>query len=206
LLGDVATKSDVIELGCGAASISAWLTRRGMRAVAVDISPVQIATAEGFQREFGVTFPLICANAEEIPFDDESFDVAISEYGASLWCNPRHWLPEANRLLRVGGYLIFFTNSAFLMACTPFDGGFATDVLVRDYFSSYRVEFAGEKAVEFHPTHGHWIRLLRSTGFTIEDLFEVRPPPNATSSFDFVSVRWARRWPTEEIWIARKTA
>ena len=131
---------------------------------------------------------------------------AISEYGASVWCNPRRWLPEAHRLLRPEGQLIFFTNGAILMACTPTDGGAAGDRLVRDYFSKYRVEFPGEGGVEFHLTHGHWVRLLRSTGFVLENLIEVRPLPKTKPRFALVSLEWARRWPSEEIWVARKVA
>jgi SAM-dependent methyltransferase len=198
--------ANVIELGCGTAAISAWLARHGRHPVAVDISRAQLDTAARLQHEFRVSFPLVPANAERVPFDKESFDMAVSEYGASLWCNPRRWLPEAHRLLRPGGYVVFFTNAAFLMACTPEDGGAATDVLVRDYFSGYRLEFAEEKAVEFHLTHGHWIRLLRTTGFVLENLIEVRPPRSAEARFGFVSLDWARRWPSEEIWIARKPA
>ena len=206
LLRDVPAHADVIELGCGTAAVSAWVARAGMRPVGVDISQAQLDTAMQLQREFGVSFPLICANAEEVPFDDASFDVAISEYGASLWCDPRHWLPEAHRLLRPGGLLLFFANASFLMACTPDDGGAATDVLVRDYFSGYQLEFPEEKAIEFHLSHGHWIRVLRATGLTVENLVEVRPTRDATPRFAFVSAEWARRWPSEEIWVARKAA
>jgi SAM-dependent methyltransferase len=174
--------------------------------VGVDIAPAQLATAGRLQRQFGISFPLICANAEQVAFDEASFDVAISEYGASLWCNPRRWLPEAQRLLRPDGRLIFFTNAALLMACTPRGGGQADVRLEREYFSGYRVEFGDSDGVEFHPTHGHWVRLLRASGFILEDLIEVRPPPDAQPRFDFVSTEWARRWPSEEVWVARRVA
>jgi SAM-dependent methyltransferase len=206
LLRDLDARSDVIELGCGSAAISAWLARMQARPVGVDISRAQLDTAAGLQREFGISFPLICANAEGVPYDNDSFDFAISEYGASLWCDPRQWLPEAYRLLRPNGQLVFFTNAAFLMACTPADGGVATDLLVRSYFSPYRAHFPEENATEFHLSHGHWIRLLRATGFTLENLIEVRPPRTAVPRFAFVSTEWARRWPSEEVWIARKEA
>jgi SAM-dependent methyltransferase len=204
LFGDLAADADVIELGCGTAAISAWLARVGARPVAVDIARPQLETVRRFQREFDIHFPLICENAENLSFDDESFDVAVSEYGASLWCNPRRWLPEVHRLLRPGGRLVFFTNGAMLMACTPEDGGRAETELVRDYFSTYRVEFSAAGPVEFHPTHGQWIRLLFASGFVVENLIEVRPPTDAVPRFDFVSVDWAQRWPSEEIWLARK--
>ena len=206
LLQGVPPRADVVELGCGTASISAWLARGGMRPVAIDISRAQLDIAANFQREFGPTFPLVHADAEQVPFDKDSFDVAVSEYGASLWCEPRSWLGEARRLLRVGGRLVFVTNSAFLMACTEQDGGPAHDRLVRDYFGIGAVEFVAENVVEFHSTHGGWVRALRESGFVLEDLVEVRPPAGAKPRFDFASVEWARRWPSEEIWIARKAS
>jgi hypothetical protein len=76
---------------------------------------------------------------------------------------------------------------------------------VRDYFFMGSVEFEDD-AVEFHPTHGEWVRALRATGFVLDDLVEVRPPPDAVARFDFAPLDWARRWPSEEIWVARKPA
>src|SRR5262245_5714813 len=43
---------DTIELGCGTAYISAGLARRGARAVGLDLSAKQLATARALQREF----------------------------------------------------------------------------------------------------------------------------------------------------------
>jgi SAM-dependent methyltransferase len=204
LLHAISPGSDVIELGCGPAATCAWLSRLGLRPVGVDISRAQLDHGARLQRELGPLFPLIHANAEQVPFDTESFDLAISEYGASLWCDPRKWLAEANRLLRTGGHLIIVVNGALLMTCTPTDGGRAGDRLVRDYFGSAVIEFPGDDIVEFHLTHGQWVRLLRESGFVLDDLVEVRAPQGAKAKFEFVSVEWARRWPSEEIWIARK--
>ena len=196
----------VVELGCGTAAIPAALARRGLRPVGVDISRQMLEAAAELQREFGLSFPLLRANAERLHYDDATFDCVISEYGASLWCNPYRWIPEAHRLLRPGGRLIFITNSALLMTCTPPAGGPVGERLVRDYFAAGRVEFPGEEAVEFHLTHGDWVRLLHATGLILENLIEIQPPPGVTPRFDFVSAEWARRWPSEEIWIARKAA
>jgi SAM-dependent methyltransferase len=198
--------SDVVELGCGTAAISAWLARAGLRPVAVDVSRKQLDVAARLQRELGPSFPLIHANAEDVPYDTDSFDLAISEYGASLWCEPHRWLTEADRLLRPGGGVLFVVNSPLLMACTPGDGGRAGDELVRDSFTSPVREFPEEGVVEFHLTHGDWVRLLGAYGFTLERLIETRPPYGARPRFDLASIEWARRWPSEDIWVARKTA
>jgi SAM-dependent methyltransferase len=206
LVADLRPNADAIELGCGSASISAWLARGGLHPVAVDFSRAQLQIADRLQRELGPSFTLVHADAEAVPFDSDSFDLAVSEYGASLWCDPRKWLPEAHRLLRSYGQLVFITNSPLLMACTSEDGGPATDHLVRNYFTGYRTEFSADSGVEFHLTHSHWIRLLRANGFVVENLIEVRPPHGAKPRLEFASVEWARRWPSEEIWVARKIA
>jgi ubiquinone/menaquinone biosynthesis C-methylase UbiE len=99
---DVASM-DAIELGCGTGYVSSWLVRAGARPVGIDISQQQLATAHAMQAEFGVDFPLVLANAERVPFQDSSFGLAISEYGASLWCDPHRWIPEAARLYRLVG-------------------------------------------------------------------------------------------------------
>ena len=203
LLTSVPQGADVIELGCGTASVSSWLVRGGFRPVAVDVSRSQLDVAARLQEEFGLSFPLIHANAEDVPYDTESFDLAISEYGAGLWCEPHRWLAEADRLLRPGGGLIFVTNSPLLMACTPEGGERAGDRLLHDYFTSPVREFP-DGVVEFHLTHGNWIELLNAYGFSIERLVELRPPHGTQPRFDFVSIEWARRWPSEEIWVARK--
>jgi len=196
-----------IELGCGTAYFSAWLARRGARAVGLDNSPRQLATARALQREFGLSFPLILASAEEVPLPAALFDLAISEYGACLWCDPVRWVHEAARLLRPGGTLVFLTNAAILLLCqAEAEDEAAGDRLVRDYFRPKRLEWGNDESVEFHLGHGEWIRLLRSSGFEIEDLIEVRPPEGARTRYAFVTVDWARRWPSEEIWVARKRA
>jgi SAM-dependent methyltransferase len=203
LLSNLPKGADVIELGCGTASVSSWVARAGFRPVAVDVSRKQLDVAARLQQEFGLAFPLIHANAEDVPYDTDSFDLAISEYGASLWCEPNRWLAEADRLLRPGGGLIFVTNSPLLMACTPESGERAGDRLLRDYFTNPVREYP-DGVVEFHLTHGRWIDVLGAHGFTVERLVELRPPHGSQPRFDFVSIEWARRWPSEEIWVARK--
>jgi SAM-dependent methyltransferase len=197
---------DVIELGCGTGYVSSWLARRGARPVGIDNSPRQLETARGFQTEFGIEFPLILGNAEEVPLPDASFDLAISEYGAAIWADPYKWVPEAARLLRPGGRLIFLGNSTLVMMAVPDleTDGPATDRLLRDQFGMHRFEWPDSDGVEFHLSHGDWIKLLRANGFEVEDLVELRPAADATTRFPYVTAEWSRRWPSEEVWKARK--
>lgn len=198
---------DAIELGCGTAYVSAWLARRGARVVGIDNSEEQLATARRMQERHALEFPLLHGNAEKVPFPDASFDLAISEYGACLWADPFRWVPEAARLLRPGGQLVFLVNSMLLSLCTPDeDGQPATNRMRRPAFGLHRLEWPDDPGIEFHLSHGRWIRLLRECGFAIEDLIEVRPAATATTRYPYVALEWARQWPCEEIWSATRLA
>src|ERR1700733_11117265 len=111
-----------VELGGGSAYVSAWLARRGARPVGVDVSARQLATARRLQAEFGLRFPLVHADAEQAPLASACADLVVSEYGASLWCDPHRWLPEAARLLRPGGRLVFMAESTLARMCLPEKG------------------------------------------------------------------------------------
>src|SRR5438270_3161926 len=144
---DLADK-DAIELGCGTAYVSAWLARRGARVVGIDNSAAQLATARRLQREHGLELTLIHGNAERVPYPDASFDLAISEYGACLWADPYRWIPEAARLLRPGGRLVFLTNGFVLMLCAPDEDGVpAGEQLVRPAFGMHRFEWSSDDSV-----------------------------------------------------------
>ena len=199
---------DVVELGCGVAYFSAWLARRGAHPVGVDPTPAQLETARRCQRETGIEFPLVEAYAESVPLPDAAFDLVLSEYGASIWADPQRWIPEAARLLRPGGLLVFLRNSTLSILCGP-DTGKVGDRLVRPQFGMYRFDWrADQGGIEFHLPHGEWIRLLRANGFEILDLIEIQAPPDAVTHefYDYVTAEWAQQWPSEEIWVARKRA
>ncbi|MFM9106323.1 MAG: class I SAM-dependent methyltransferase [Chloroflexota bacterium] len=191
---------DAIELGCGTAYVSAWLARHGARPVGIDNSPAQLETARALQREFGIDFPLHLGDAERLPFADASFDFAISEYGASIWCDPERWIPEAARVLRPGGRLHFLVNSTLLMLCTGEDPDAPVGTtLERPLFGMNRFAWP-DGSVEFHRPPGEMIRLLRESGFEIEALVEVRAPEDAVTRYPYVNAAWASRWPCEEVW------
>lgn len=192
-----------IELGCGTGYVSSWLARAGAQVTGIDISEAQLATAGELQAQHGLTgISFLQASAEGVPLPDGSFDLAVSEYGASIWCDPYAWIPEAARLLTVGGELIFLVNGLLAMLCMDEAGIHRT--LRRPAFGLHRVEWDDDDSVEFHLPHGEWIRLLRANGFEVERLLELQAPEDATSTYPWADPEWARRWPTEEVWHVRK--
>jgi SAM-dependent methyltransferase len=203
-LGDV-DGLDVVELGCGTAYFSAQLAQRGARPVGVDPTPAQLDTARRMMERTGISFPLVEAPGERIPLPDNSFDLSFSEFCASLWADPAQWVPEAARLLRPGGRLVFLTNSFLSYLCAIAEGG-TSETLQRPQFGPYQMQWPGETGIEYHLAHGDWIDLLRASGFEIERLIELQAPPEAAKHefYDYVTPEWASKWPHEEIWVARR--
>ena len=205
VLGDVAGL-DVCELGCGTAYFSAWLAKLGARPVGVDVTPAQLDTARRMMAETGIEFPLVEADAAETGLPAASFDLVLSEYGASIWVDPYRWIPEASRLLRPGGRLVFLRNSTLVILCSD-DEEPAKESLQRPEFGLHRIEWP-DGGVEFHLPHGEWIDVLRTNGLEIERLVEIQAPADAETHpyYSYVTAEWAKQWPCEEIWVARKGA
>jgi SAM-dependent methyltransferase len=197
---------DVIELGCGTAYVSAWLARHGARPVGVDPTPAQLETARRMQKEHDLEFPLVEAPAEEVPLPDASFDLAVSEYGASIWADPQRWIPEAARLLRPRGYLVFLVNGTVFNLCSKDVEAPPDTTFQRDYFGMHRLEWSDDNSVNFYLGYGDWIRLLRANGFEVERLVEIQAPEGAKQHRYDALPRpdWARQWPSEDVWVARK--
>ncbi|MES1246151.1 MAG: class I SAM-dependent methyltransferase [Actinomycetota bacterium] len=205
-LGDV-SGVDVVELGCGTAYLSAKLARAGARPVGVDPTPAQLDTARRMMDLTGIEFPLVEAPAESVPLPDASCDLVVSEYGASLWADPEQWLAEAARLLRPGGRLFFLTMSELAHLCTPDeDDTPITNTLVRPLFGPWAVSWQGYGGVEFHLSHGDWIRVLRANGFRFDALHELQAAPGAKTHpyYFLIPADWARQWPGEDLWVCTK--
>ena len=203
VLGDVAGK-DILELGCGAAQWSIRLAERGARVVGLDNSARQLGHARAALEAAGIAFPLIEASAEAVPLPDASFDVVFADHGANRFADPYRWMPEAARLLRPGGLLAFSGSTPIQALCEDASRERVTTSLQRDYFGLHRIDDP-EGYVEFELTYGNWIRLFRSSGFVVEALLEIRPLEGADSTYvGEEETAWARSWPMEHIWKARK--
>ena len=206
VLPDIKGK-DVIELGCGTAYVAAWLKRGGARrVVGVDITPAQLDTARRLNTKYELGLELVEANAEATGLPADSFDLAISEYGASIWCDPYKWIPEAARLLRPGGELVFLRNSTLSLLCMP-DVGKVSEQLQRPQRGMNRLDWPGDTEIEFHLGHGDLVRVLHESSFDVVDLVEIYASATSVNHAfygEYMSVEWARKWPSEEMWRARK--
>jgi len=203
VLPEVAGK-DVVELGCGTGYFGAWLARRGARVVGVDVTPAQLDTARRMEAEFGLGLTFVEANAEDTGLPGDSFDLVLSEYGASIWCDPAKWLPEAARLLHDGGHLVFLRNSTLAVLCMTEEGG-ESETLQRPQRGLYRLDWTEpHPETEFQLGHGELFGLLRKSGFEVEALVELFAAEDAVRhEYYSMNAEWAKKWPSEEIWRAR---
>ena len=64
-----------------------------------------------------------------------------------------------------------------------------------------------QEGPDFHLPHGEMLRLLRETGFELEALHELYAPDGPDEEVRFYIQRgWSRRWPCEEVWVARRVS
>ena len=199
---------DAVDLGCGTGYFSWWMTKRGAKVTAIDISEEQLATARRLAEEYGAHIDFIHGSAEEVPRPDGSFDFALSEYGAATWCDPHVWIPEAHRLLRPGGTLVFLGNHPLTHITTPADGSNVGRELTRPYRGMGRTDWRYVEidpgGIEYNLTISGWISLLHDTGFTIDRYVELFAGEGEEEVQFTVARSWAREFPSEQIWVATK--
>jgi SAM-dependent methyltransferase len=199
VLGDVGGRA-VLEIGCGAAQWSIALAPLGARVVGLDLSCAQLSHA----RRASASLPLVQASGECLPFATASFDVVFCDHGAFSFCEPTLIADEAARVLRPGGLLAFCATHPLLYLTWNNDKENQTRRLQIDFAELGRMDF-GDGTIDWTLPPSEWIRVLHGAGFEIVDLLELTVGADATTTYEeFAPPRWARRWPAEWIWKARR--
>ena len=204
-LGDV-RGLDVLELGCGGAQWALALAPDPSLIIGLDQSAGQLAHAVSNIAGTGARVPLVCASGEAVPLRRESFDLVFCDHGALSFCDPDRIVPECARLLRPGGRLVFNHSTLLHSLCFDPETQRQGDRLMLAYHGAGFFDWS-EGTFDFHRTYSDWIRCFNRSGFVVEDLIDLVPTADATTTYDeYVPLDWARRWPAEEIWVVRKAA
>lgn len=91
--------SRILDVACGRAANCAWLLDRGQYFG----SDISYGGLHHVQRQ---GLPLVCADADALPFADRSFDAVFSTYALEHSVNPVQMLREIVRVARPGGRIV----------------------------------------------------------------------------------------------------
>lgn len=184
LLGDVARRQ-VLEVGCGAGQCSRWLAEQGAITTGVDLSSGMLEQASRLQKEHplseaAVPPTFLQADARQLPFASNSFDIAFSSYGALPFVKDAEVvLAEVARVLRPGGRWVFSVTHPvrWMFPDVPGDTGLTVEYSYFDRTPYVEVDGSGEPVyAEHHRTFGDWVTLLVDAGFQLTGVTEPEWP------------------------------
>ena len=102
---EVRSGETVLDVACGTGNAAIPAAQAGGQVTGLDLTPELLDVARRRADEAGVELDLREGDAEQLPFDDASFDVVLSSFGCMF--APRHEIvaDELARVLRPGGRL-----------------------------------------------------------------------------------------------------
>ncbi|HLD61233.1 MAG TPA: class I SAM-dependent methyltransferase [Patescibacteria group bacterium] len=98
LLGDVQGKK-VLDIGAGTGRLTLQLAKRGAEVTAVDISEEMLKKLRSKNEEVRI----VIADAEDLPFDNDAFDIVVSAFLVVHLKDPTRFFDEVYRVLKDGG-------------------------------------------------------------------------------------------------------
>jgi ubiquinone/menaquinone biosynthesis C-methylase UbiE len=107
LLDGVKVKSgmNVLDVATGPGYVAAAACRRGASAVGVDFSEKMIALARAANSDQSIQFET--GEAEALPYEPDSFDAVVMNFGMLHLAQPEKAMQEARRVLKSGGLFGF---------------------------------------------------------------------------------------------------
>jgi ubiquinone/menaquinone biosynthesis C-methylase UbiE len=106
---DISKDASVLELACGTGIVTRRLRDRlgpTARLVATDLNDAMMGYARGkFGPEAAVEWKQ--ADASDLPFDDQSFDAVVCQFGLMFFPDKERAVGEAYRVLKPGGVFLF---------------------------------------------------------------------------------------------------
>ena len=100
---DIPPGSQLLDVACGSGQLALWAARDGIEVTGIDIAPNLIRRAQARVRAEGLNAHFREGDAEELPFEDGSFDVVTSLIGAMFAPRPELVAHELLRVCSPGG-------------------------------------------------------------------------------------------------------
>lgn len=99
-----ASEAVAIDVACGPGTYTRPLAARVLRAIGVDLTPAMVEKARAESAREGVeNVQFVCADGNELPFEDESVDIVACGYAVHHMLEPVRSIKEMVRVLRPGG-------------------------------------------------------------------------------------------------------
>ena len=171
----------VLDLGCGTGILTNELVAWGAEAEGVDLSEEMIALAKENYPEIKFT----TASSENLPYPENSFDLAASSLVMHYLEDLQPTLVEIARVLKPAGSFIFSMhhpfNESFDLNKAKIDGR----PVLQPYFhkESYYWRMCGADILSYHHTFEDIIKNLKAAGFVLFDMYECRPEISAKGKF-----------------------
>jgi SAM-dependent methyltransferase len=94
---------DVLDVACGTGNASIPAAKAGARVTGLDLSPELLEIARERSADAMVEIDFVEGDAQELPFEDASFDRVVSTFGHMFAPDHRRTAAEMRRVLRPGG-------------------------------------------------------------------------------------------------------
>jgi SAM-dependent methyltransferase len=99
----------ILDVGCGTGVVAVTAAQRGAKVHGADLTPALLERARENAQIAGVEIDWREADVEALPFDDEKFDVVLSQFGHMFAPRPDVAIAEMLRVLKPGGTIAFST-------------------------------------------------------------------------------------------------
>lgn len=96
----------LLDIGCGAGQLTIPAAKRGIDVVGLDLAQNLVDQANERARAEGLNIKIVQGDAEALPFDDASFDIALSLIGSMFAPRPEMVASEMVRVVKPGGTII----------------------------------------------------------------------------------------------------
>ncbi len=99
----------VLDVACGTGVVAVTAARRGARVTGLDLTPELLEVARENARLADIAIEWHEGDAESLPFEPETFDVVVSQFGHMFAPRPDVAVGEMLRVLKPGGTIAFST-------------------------------------------------------------------------------------------------
>jgi SAM-dependent methyltransferase len=104
---EISAGQRVLDVACGTGVVAVTAARRGAQVTGLDLTPELLEAARENARIANVPIEWHEGDAEQLPFDDNQFDVVVSQYGHIFAPRPDVTMDQMLRVLRPGGVIAF---------------------------------------------------------------------------------------------------